>query len=401
MKNTRRIFAFLLVLAAPLVLLCSEQTPKQTTAQKKYLAYVGTYTTKTSSKGIYEFQFDLSTGKMSAPELAGESKDPSWIVVNPNGKYLYAANEAGKSSTISAFGIQPKIGKLTLFDQLPTLGEDPCYLSFDRTGQFLLSANYTSGDIVAFEILPNGTTGTRAESPNHGMSPNVGKLGPNKERQEAPHAHWIQPSLDNHFVYVADLGLDGILTFRFNPDAWKLGKPILSSTPNGDGFDRAAVLAPGTGPRHAAFSRGERFLYVLGELKSTVTVFAHNGETFRSIQVISILPAGFSGRNDAAEIAIHPNGNFLYASNRGQDSIAVFAIDSATGKLTSKGYVPTGGKEPRHFAIDPTGKYLFAENQLSDTIVTFRIDPASGQLTPTGDRVSVPSPVDLVFLPEN
>jgi 6-phosphogluconolactonase len=388
-----------MVLAGPLLLFSSAQIAGKAAAKGQYLAYVGTYTTKTSSKGIYAFHFDTATGQLSAMGIAAETPDPSWLVVHPNGKYLYAANEAGKSSTISVFAIEPKTSKLTLLNQLPALGEDPCYLSFDRTGQFLLSANYTSGDSVAFEILPNGTPGTHLESPNHGMSPNAGTLGPNKERQEAPHDHWIQPSLDNHFVYVADLGLDSILTFRFNPNAWKFGKPILSSTSNGDGFDRAAVLAPGTGPRHAVFSNGEHFLYVLGELKSTVTVFAHSGEKFRSVQVISMLPAGFSGRNDAAEIALHPSGKFLYASNRGDDTIAIFSVDPAKGTLAFVARVPTGGKEPRHFAIDPSGKYLLAENQHSNNIVVFKIDAATGGLTPTGQIVDVPSPVDLTFVP--
>ena len=399
MKIARRVFAFLLVLSAVVVVLLPAQTAEKTGAKKNYRAYVGTYTSKTASKGVYSFHFDPATGKMSSLILAAESKDPSWVVVHPNRKFLYAANEAGKESMISAFAMEQKSRNLTLVKQLPALGEDPCYLFFDRTGKFLLTANYTSGNSVAFEILPNGTPGTHVESPNYGMSPNVGKLGPNKERQEAPHAHWIQPSMDNHFVYVADLGLDSILVFRFNPDAWKLGKPILAATPNGDFFDSAAVLALGTGPRHAVFSSGDRFLYVLGELKSTVTVFAHNGEKFRSVQVIPTLPAGFSGRNDAAEIALHPGGRFLYASNRGEDTIAVFSINLANGTLTVVDRVPTGGREPRHFVIDPTGQFLLAENQHSDTIVEFRINPSTGKLTPTGETLQVPSPVCIAFVP--
>ena len=385
--------------SASLLLLSSAQTTEKVGAKSQYLAYVGTYTTKTSSKGIYTFRFDSATGKMSTPELAGESKDPSWIVIHPTGTHLYAANETGKSSTISAFAIEPKTGKLTLLNQLPALGEDPCYLFFDRTGKFLLTANYTSGDNAAFEILPDGRPGEHVEPLIHGMPPKTSILGPNKERQDAPHAHWIQSSVDGHFVYVADLGLDSILLYRFNPDAWKYGKPVLSWTPSGDGFDRAAILAPGTGPRHATFSSDGKFLYVLGELKSTVTVFAGYGETFHLVQTVPMLPEGFSGRNDAAEIQIHPNGKFLYASNRGRDSIVAYAIDRTSGTLKSSADVPTGGKEPRHFAIDPTGNYLLAENQLSNNIVVFKIDPATGGLTPTGQVVDVPSPVCIAFLP--
>jgi 6-phosphogluconolactonase len=397
MNILRRSCSVFILLTAPLALL-GVRVKVTPSAAKSYRAYIGTYTTKTNSKGIYEFDFDPLTGKMSAVEVAGESKDPSWVALHPNGKYLYAANETGNSSSISAFAIEPKTGKLTLLKQVPDLGQDPCYLAFDRAGRFLLIANYTSGDIVALEISPDGTPGKRIESPNHGGSESAGTLGPNRERQEAPHAHWIQPSGDNHFVYVADLGLDRILTFQFNPDAWKSAKPVLSPMPNGQGFDRAAVLAPGTGPRHAVFSTSGRFLYVLGELKSTVTVFARDGEQFRSLEVLPMLPPGFSGRNDGAEIALHPSGKFLYASNRGHDSIVVFAVDEATGTLKQVEDVPTGGKEPRHFAIDPSGQFLLAENQLSDAIVEFRIDSTTGKLTPTGETLSVASPVCITFL---
>jgi 6-phosphogluconolactonase len=399
MKITRRVPALLLVLAAPLILFSSAQTTGKSAAKSQYLAYVGTYTTKTNSKGIYVYRFDAATGQLSAIGVAAETPDPSWVAVHPNGKYVYVANEAGKASTVSAFAVDTKSGKLTLLNQMPALGEDPCYLSFDRTGRFLLSANYTSGDNVAFEILPDGRLGSHVEPLIHGMRPQAGILGPNKERQDAPHAHWIQPSEDGHSVYVADLGLDSILVYQFNPDAWKSGKPVLSWRPSSDGFDRAAVVAPGSGPRHSAFSGDGKFLYVLGELKSTVTVFAHDAEKFRSVQVIPMLPARFSGRNDAAEIALHPNGKFLYTSNRGEDTIAIFSVDPAKGTLTFIARMPTGGKEPRHFAIDPTGKFLLAENQLSNNIVVFKIDTASGGLTPTGQVVDVPSPVCLAFVP--
>lgn len=398
MKTTRRAFAFL-VISAMVAALLSAQTADKPGAKKNYLVFVGTYTTKTASKGVYAFGYDANSGKLTPTGVAAETQDPSWVAIHPNGKFLYAANEAGKNSMVSAFALDAQSGKLTLLNQVPAVGEDPCYLSFDRTGKFLLAANYTSGNIVAFELLPDGKIGTHLESPNYGMSPNVGKLGPNKERQEAPHAHWIQPSLDNKFVYVADLGLDSILEFRLNPDAWRSREPILRMGQNSDGFNRAAVVAPGTGPRHAVFSADGRFLYVLGELKSTVTVFTKHGDSFHSVQTISALPKGLSGRNDAAEIAIHPNGRFLYTSNRGHDSIAAFDIDPKNGKLTPAGDFSVLGKEPRHFAIDPSGNFLLAEDQLSDKIVTLRINQKTGALTATGDSVEVPSPVCLVFLP--
>lgn len=399
MRISKRAFLILSLLAGLVLPFALARIEAKPAAAKQYLVYVGTYTAKTSSKGIYAFRYDASSGKLTPIGVAAETQDPSWLAIHPRGKFLYAANEAGKNSMVSAFSLDARSGKLTVLNQVPAVGEDPCYLSFDRTGKFLLVANYTSGNIVAFEILPDGMLGTHAESPNYGLSPNVGKLGPNKERQESPHAHWIQPSWDNQFVYVADLGLDSILEFRFNPDAWKSREPILRIGPDSDGFNRAAILPPGTGPRHAVFSSNDRFLYVLGELKSTVTVFAKHAQAFESVQTVSALPKGFSGRNDAAEIAIHPNGRFLYASNRGHDSIALFHIDPATGKLTAAGDFSTEGKEPRHFTIDPYGKFLLAEDQISDKIVTFRIDQKTGALTPTGDSVEVPSPVCLAFLP--
>jgi 6-phosphogluconolactonase len=387
MKITRRFIAFLVVLAAPLVLFSPAQTAKKAVTKGHYFAYVGTYTTKTESKGIYEFEFDAATGRLTAKGVAAETPDPSWVAVHPSAKYAYAANEAGKASTVSAFALDRKSGKLTLLNQMPALGEDPCHLSFDKTGKYLLVANYSSGTIAVFPILADGRLGEHTASLK-----DQGALGPNKERQEAPHAHWIEATEHNHFVYVSDLGLDRVMIYKFDVTNGSLtaGEPAESFS---------AALSPGTGPRHVTFGLGAKFMYVLGELQSTVTVFANDSQnTFRSVQQISALPKGFTGRNDAAEIAVHPNGKFLYTSNRGHESIAVFAIDPAKGTLTFVAHVSTGGKEPRHFAIDPSGKYLLAENQLSNNIVVFKIDAATGGLTPTGQVVEVPSPVNLAFV---
>jgi len=387
--------------SAPLMLLTPAPAAKKAAANSRYLAYIGTYTTKTDSKGIYAYEFDADVGKLTPKGLAAETRDPSWVAVHPSGKFLYAANEAGKASAVSAFAIDKKNGKLTLLNQLPSLGEDPCYLSFDKTGKYLFVANYTSGTIAVFPILADGLLGEHTA-----MVKDQGATGPNKERQDGPHAHWMEATAHNHFVYVADLGLDRVLIYKFDAAKGSLthGVPQLSKeTPDKatapDPF--SATLNPGAGPRHVAFGPGGRFMYALGELQSTVTVFANDAQnTYRSVQQISTLPKDFSGRNDAAEISVHPNGKFLYASNRGHESIAVFAIDPVRGTLTFVAHVPTGGKEPRHFAIDPSGKYLLAENQLSNNIVVFKIAPATGGLTPTGQVVEVPSPVDLAFLPQ-
>ena len=390
MKITRRIFA-LLILAAPVVLFSLAGSAKPPASPHSYLVLVGTYTHKTESKGIYAFSYDTETGKLTPKGVAAETPDPSWVVIHPNGKWAYVANESGKQSTISAFALDAQSGKLTLLNQLPALGEDPCYISFDKTGKFVFIANYTSGNVAVFPILPDGKLGEHTA-----VLTDAGAVGPNKERQEGPHAHWIEPSAGNRYVYVSDLGLDHVLIYKFDAAKGTLTPAAAAAAKPNDPF--SATLSPGTGPRHVAFSRDGKFMYVLGEIKSTVTVFANEAnESYRSIQTISTLPEGFSGRNDTAEIAMHPNGKWLYASNRGHDSIAVFEVEPGKGTLRLVADVSTGGKEPRHFAIDPAGKFLLAENENSDTIVTFRIDPASGKLTPTGDVAKVPAPVCLAF----
>ncbi|HET8925563.1 MAG TPA: lactonase family protein [Candidatus Acidoferrum sp.] len=385
MKRTRRIFAFLLGLCSPLVPIHSTQITKKVTPKSNFLAFVGTYTTKTASKGIYAFRYDASSGKPTPIGVAAETPDPSFLAIHPSGKYLYAVNEAGKNSMVSAFVLDTQSGKLTLLNQLPALGEDPCYISFDKTGKFVLVANYTSGNVVVFPIGTDGKLGAAT-----GNVKDQGTLGPNKERQEGPHAHWIETSPDNRFVLVADLGLDEVLVFKFDPANGTL-------TANAPAF---AKLKPGSGPRHIAFHANGKFVFVVSELSSTATAFRYDAKkgSLKEIGTVSTLPPNFSGRNDVAEVAVHPNGKFLYVSNRGNDSIAILSIDGNTGALTPRGGVPTGGKEPRHFAVDPSGKYLLTENQLSDNIVIFKIDSAAGGLTPTGQIVEAPSPVDITFV---
>jgi 6-phosphogluconolactonase len=388
MRIPKRTF-FLVLLLVAFLQLAFARIEASPAATKGYLVYVGTYTTKTASKGIYAFRFDATSGKLTPLALAAEMPDPSWVAVHPSGKFLYAVNEAGKNSMVSAFAIDSSSGKLTLLNQLPALGEDPCYLSFDRTGKYVLIANYTSGNVVVFPIGADGKLGAATANIR-----DEGKLGPNKERQEGPHAHWVETSAGNRYAYVSDLGLDRVLIYKFDAASGKLTNPGSNQQ---DAF--SATLPPGSGPRHVAFSRNGNFMYVLGEVQSTVTVFANDArEKYRDVQTISALPKDFSGRNDAAEIAIHPSAKFLYSSNRGHESVALFHIDPGTGKLTAAGDFSIEGKEPRHFAIDPSGNYLLAEDQLSDKIVTFRIDQKNGALRPTGDAIEVPSPVCIAFL---
>jgi 6-phosphogluconolactonase len=395
MKTTRRFFPFL-AFTASLALLALAGAAGRPAASHSYLALVGTYTNKTDSKGIYAYEFDADTGKLSLKGVAAETPDPSFVAIHPNGKFVYAVNESGKQSAVSAFALDAPSGKLTLLNQLPALGDDPCFITFDKTGKYVLVANYTSGNVVVFPILSDGKLG-----PHTALVKDAGPLGPNKQRQDGPHAHWIGPSIDGRSVYVADLGLDLVLCYAFDVTKGTLSGPAVRSEWSHREIDPSAKLAPGTGPRHVVFSSNGVRMYVLGEMQSTVTAFYVVGtDDFvpTSFQRISALPEGFSGRNDAAEIAIHPNGKFLYASNRGHDSIAVFAIDPRKGTLKRFAIVSTGGKEPRHFAIDPTGRFLLAENQLSNSIVVFRIDPATGALTQVSKTDGVPSPVCLAFL---
>lgn len=382
MKIPRRVLFSLLAISSLAVVFISVAARKPA-AGEHTLAFVGTYTEKTGSKGIYAFDFDPATGMLAARGVVAETPNPSWVTVHPNGKYVYAANEAGRKSTITALSVDPKAAKFTQLNQVSAAGSDPCHLSLDKTGRYLFAANYGSGNVVVFPIQADGKLGEHTAAVK-----NTGTNGPNKGRQEGPHAHWVQPSPDNRFVFVSDLGLDAILSYRFDAAKGTL-------TPNDP---PATKLAPGAGPRHAAFSPDGKFFYVVSELNNTVTAFSYDAAkgAFHELQALSTLPQGFHGRNDDAEITVHPSGRLVFASNRGHDTIAVFKVDPATGKLTSAGEYPTGGKEPRHFTLDPSGKFLLAENQNTNSIVVFRVDLTTGALSQVS-KVDVPSPVCLAF----
>lgn len=363
------------------------------TADKPFLVYVGTYTNKTSSKGIYAYRFDPGTGKLASLGVAAESEDPSFLAVHHSGKYLYAVNEidhfgAQKSGDVSAFAVDRGTGQLRLLNQAATRGAGPCHLSLDKSGKFVLVANYDGGSIAVFPIREDGSLAPASAFVQHTGS------SANKERQEGPHAHWIGTSPDNHFALAADLGLDEVLVYRFDA-----GKGSL--TPNTPSF---AKLNPGAGPRHLAFHPNGKFAYLLAEMEDSVTVFAYDSSKgslspLQTISALSTLRKDDKGPKEAAEIAVHPNGKFLYASNRsGIDTISTFSIDPVKGTLKLKGEYPTMGKTPRNFAIDPTGKFLLAANQKSNNIVIFRIDSATGALSPTGEITEAPAPVCITFV---
>ena len=360
----------------------------------KYLFYVGTYTQNgSSSKGIYAYRYDAATQEITSLGLAAETTNPSFLVLHPNGNFLYAVNELGNfkgsnSGGVSAFSIDKTTGKLTFLNEVQSRGADPCYITIDKTGKWVLVANYSSGSVAVFPVQKDGSLGEAAsfvQHTGHGADP---------KRQEAPHAHSIDLSADNRFAYVDDLGLDELLVYKFDESTGKL-------TPNDPPYVK---LDPGSGPRHFALASSGKFAYVVSEMKGTVTVFSIDSHTGKpsTLQSVSTQSEGFKGDIEDAEVEIHPSGKFLYASNRGDgNSLAVFAIDAAKGTLTQVEVTPTQGKAPRHFAFDPTGTLLFAENMSSNNVVVFRIDPKTGKLAPTGKTFEVGQPVCLKFLAVN
>jgi 6-phosphogluconolactonase len=354
----------------------------------KYLLYVGTYTQEGSSKGIYGYRFDATTGQSTPLGLAAETTNPSFVALAPNGRFLYAVNEVqnyngANSGGVSAFSIDRATGKLTLLNEVRSRGADPCYIIVDKSGKYVLVANYTGGSIAVFPVLEDGKLGEASAFVQH-----TGH-GANPQRQEGPHAHSIDLSPDNRLAFVDDLGLDELLVYKFDSTKGTL-------TPNDPPFVK---LDAGAGPRHFVLHPSGKFAYVVAEMASSVTAFSVDLKTGRlqRLQTMSTLPEGFTGENDDAEVHIAPSGKFLYTSNRGHDSIAIFAIDSQKGTLTKIDDVPTQGKIPRSFEIDPTGKFLLAENSKSDNIVVFRIDQQTGRLTPTGQTLDVGSPVCVKF----
>jgi len=358
---------------------------------KEFLVYIGTYT-GAKSKGIYVSRFDSANGRQGAPELAAETISPSFLALHPNRRFLYAANEIGdfggkKSGAVSAFVIDSHTGRLAPLNQQPSGGDGPCHLAVDNTGKTVLVANYGGGSVEALPIKPDGSL----DSPtifiqHHGSSAD-------HQRQEGPHAHFIATDAANRFALACDLGLDKVLIYKFDP----ANSSLVANDPP------SASVAPGSGPRHLAFHPGGRYAYVINEMKCTMTAFSYDpgqGE-LTAMQTLSTLPDGETVKPSysTAEVEAHPSGRFLYGSNRGHNSIAVFAIEQKSGRLTYVENVSTQGKTPRSFGIDPTGNYLLAANQDSDNVVVFRIDQKAGRLTATGGSVEVGTPVCVKFVP--
>ena len=350
------------------------------------LLHVGTYTNDGRSEGIYALRMDEGTGALTLVGATAKTVNPSFLATSADGRFVYAVNETTehegrKSGAVSAFA-RDETGQLALLSRQPSGGGAPCYIALDRGGRYVLVANYVGGSVAAFPINPGG--GLRAAS---AFVQHEGR-GANAQRQEGPHAHCIMADPSNQFVLVADLGLDRIIVYRFDERLGALTRV------------REGVLAPGAGPRHLVFDRDARNVYVVNELNSTLTVFSWDSATgsLAERQTVTTLPEPFTGQNAPADIHFHPNGRFLYMSNRGQNSIVSYTVETE-GLLTPLQTISTGGNWPRNFVLDPSGRYLFVANQRSDSIVGFRIDGSTGRLTPTGHRLTVPLPVCLQFAP--
>lgn len=352
--------------------------------------YVGTYTSGGASKGIYRCRLNMNTGSIEQVGTTGGVVNPSFLAIHPSRRFLYAVGEVAdvggkRGGAVAAFTLDAKTSELTPLNHQASEGAGPCHLAVDASGRTVLVANYGGGSVASLPILEDGRLEKAAATVQH-----VGK-SVNPKRQERPHAHSINVDPQNRFAVAADLGLDKLLVYRLDAER---GTISANDPPS-------AAVSPGAGPRHIAFHPNGRYVYVINELASTVTVFSYDAErgALHSLQIVSTLPKDFSGENTTAEVQVHPSGRFVYGSNRGHDSIAIFAADPHNGKLTLRGHVATGGRTPRNFGVDPMGIYLLAANQATDNIVVFRIDPSDGILKRTGHQIAIPSPVCVKFVP--
>jgi 6-phosphogluconolactonase len=355
---------------------------------RDYFAYFGTYTGK-GSQGIYRSRFDATTGQLSTPELAAEISNPNFLTLTPDHKFLLAAADnlgatSPSNSGVASFAINPTNGALTLVNSQSCGWRGVCHVNVDNSGHYALAASYNSGAIATLSVSADGHLGPKSsEMVHHGSSVNT-------NRQASAHAHQIVTDAANQFAFVCDLGMDKLMSYRLDAAHGTL-------TPNDPAF---TAVAPGTGPRHLVFHPHGKFAYVINELASTVSAFSYDAQhgTLKEIQSSSSLPAGFTNVNTAAELALHPSGRFLYASNRGHDSVAVFASDETNGQLTFLEHQSTHGKTPRYLSLDPTGKFLFALNQNSANASVFEVNAVTGKLKLTEPEFKLNSPVCVQFV---
>lgn len=342
--------------------------------------YFGTHTAG-PGKGFSVSRFDTVTGALSKPELLLETPAPAYFVIAPGNRRLYSCNSTG---FVSAYSIDPATAQLKLINQKPSGGGDPSYISLDRTGHYVFAANYEGGNFGVWALAPDGSLGERTAFVQHTGS------SVNPQRQSHAFAHSIRVDPTNRFLLVADLGLDKLFVYKFN------GKDG-SVTANDPPFVKAA---PGSGPRHTVFHPNGRWVYLITEMGSTIMLFNWDSRrgALSEVETVSTLPKDFHGENACAEVQVHPSGKFVYASNRGRDSIAVFSVDAKNGRLTLIQDVPSGGKTPRNFDVDPTAHWLLVTNHGSNTAMVFRIDQQTGKLTPAGPPLDVPYPFCPRFL---
>jgi len=363
------------------------------------LVYVGTYTEpirfgtgkilQGKGEGIYVYRMDQTSGAMEPASKATGITNPSYLAFHSTRRFLYAVNELKTfedkpTGTVSAFAVDPKTGKLEFLNKRMTHGTDPCHVLVDKKGKYVFVANFMSGSICVLPVLQDGSLGEVSDFiQHHGSS-----IDP--VRQQGPHAHAVTLDEAGRFAFVPDLGLDKVMTYRFDP---KRGMLEPNQVP-------WVKMKPGAGPRHVAFHRSGHFAFLVNELDSTLASLAYDGRrgVFKVLQIVSTLPEGYEGESTCADIQVSPGGAFVYGSNRGHDSIVTYRINQRTGRLTYVGHQSTGGRTPRSFGIDPSGRFLLAANQDSDTVVTFEIQAKTGKLMPTGHAIQVPTPVCVKFL---
>ena len=353
------------------------------------LVFVGTYT-KSTSKGIYTFRMDNATGTLSQIAVAGGTEDPSFLAIHPNGKYLYATSEidtfGGETSgAVAAYAIDTASGELTLLSQRASGGTWPCHATIDATGRWVVAANYQSGSASVFPIEADGSIGEASHVAQHESGSGVVP-----ERQGGPHAHSVTVDPSNRFVLVADLGMDKVMIYELDGDTGRLNP---ASTP-------WVESAPGAGPRHVDFHPDGRYVCVLNEIDMTLSSYAYDADSggMTHVETVSTLQGQVAEDPSTADVHFSPDGRFVYSSNRGHHSLAIFAFDDSTGKLSFVGHESTQGETPRGFNIHPAGKIVLVGNESSDTVVEFRRDTGSGKLTATGQVVQVPMPVCIKFL---
>ena len=366
-----------------LALLFSGATFVASLTASDYYVFFGTHRSG-PGLGFSLGHFDSDTGALTTPKFLIEAREPAFFVIAADGRHLYTCN-SGDPGAVSAYAIDPPTGQLALLNQVPSGGRDPSYICLDHTGRFALVANYEAGNIAVIALTPDGRLGERTAFVQHSGH------SVNPKRQAHAYAHSIIVDPTNRFVLTADLGLDRLFVYRFDAAT---GALAANDPPY-------ATVPPGSGPRHVTFHPNGRWVYLISEMGCTVTGFNWDSATgsLAEFQSITTLPADFTGTNTCAEILVHPNGKFLYASNRGHDSLAVFAIDPANGHLTPIEYAPSRGHWPRNFTFDPTGRWIIATNHDSDNAVVFRVDAATGRLSPAGDPVTVPFPFCERLLP--